>query len=213
MYLLTVTAIFVGFLHSVVPSHWLPVALVSRARGWSRVKVLIGAVVASSGHLLLSALVAYAVTAFGKRYLLELGETAESWAGPALIVFGLAYALYSFLRGAHRHKGLRKVGRDADGRHHPFLLLFILGLTPCVAIIPVYAAAVPMGTAAVLLAVAGYSVGVVAALAGISLAVSAGLMRLKHPRLDRYADVLVGAGVALGGAALMLIHLPHPHAH
>jgi hypothetical protein len=56
-----------------------------------------------------------------------------------------------------------------------------------------------------------FAIGVMVALGGATLVVSRGLMKLDHPLLEHYGDVITGLAVALMGIVLYL--LPHHHAH
>ena len=51
----------VGVLHTIVPDHWLPIALVARERGWSKRETARAALQAGTGHILSTLLIALAV--------------------------------------------------------------------------------------------------------------------------------------------------------
>ena len=143
----------------------------------------------------------------GEGFLQEHEELIEKYAGLGLAVFGVAYALFSYRRHSHchghTHHGPNPPTRDRSLRR-TLIFLFSVGFSPCVAVFPVFVAAIPYGwTASVMVGVA-FSLGVAAALSGASLVVSAGALKLDHPIFEHFGDVLTGAGVALLGLLLFL---------
>jgi cytochrome c biogenesis protein CcdA len=126
-------------------------------------------------------------------------DRLESYAGLMLLAFGLTYAVYSYRRHSHCH-GHEHHGPRPDRKKAPFLFLFSLGLSPCVAVLPVFAAATTRGSASVLMAMFAFAAGVVAALVGATLLVSRGLIKLDHPIFEHHGDVITGLAVAAMGA-------------
>lgn len=211
MFLLAATAAFVGFVHSLAPAHWIPVSLIAKSRKWSRSRLVLGAVAASTGHIVTSTVLSVAVIAFGAHYLHEIGEDLEFYSGMFLAGFGLLYAVYAYFRFArgHGHHHAHSVKKDAS---HPFLMLFVLGLSPCMTVVPVFTAAAPMGISAIVFSGVAFIAGVLTALIGTTLLASFGLMKFEHPVLDRYGEVIAGLGITVGGLLLLLFH-SHAHEH
>lgn len=106
--LLIVTVFAVGVLHTMVPDHWAPIALLARQQGWSRATSLRAAAGAGIGHtvstLIIAAIVWLAGTALAQRY----GAFVTLASSAALIVFGvwIAFSAIRELRaGEHSHFG------------------------------------------------------------------------------------------------------------
>jgi hypothetical protein len=55
----------------------------------------------------------------------------------------------------------------------------------------------------------GFALGVILALVGATLVVTLGIMKVDHPLLEHYGDVMTGVAVFLMGIFLFL----SPHAH
>lgn len=197
MLILAGSAAFVGFVHSLAPGHWLPILITVKSQRWPLRKAVIGALLAASGHVILSSVFGVIAIELGARLLSSHEEQIESYGGLLLFVFGLAYAVYSYFRHhschGHGHHGPQR------NKVHPYLFLFSLGFTPCVAVLPVFAAASLKGALAMAFSVAAFSGGVICALVGATVLVSLGIMKLDHPILDHYGDVITGFGVALMG--------------
>jgi nickel/cobalt transporter (NicO) family protein len=208
MILLAASSAFVGLIHSLAPGHWLPVVLMARTRRWPIGTAILGALVAASGHVFLSIVLGVVGITAGANLLMAHEETIERYSGLLLILFGLIYAALAYFRHKRCH-GHEHHGPPVDERKGPFLFLFSLGLSPCIAVLPVFGAAASMGTLAVGLSMAGFAVGVIAALAGATVLVTLGVMKLDHPIFEHYGDVITGVAVALMGGLLVAGFLSH----
>lgn len=201
-------AAFVGLVHSLAPGHWLPVVLMTKSRRWSMGMAALGALTAALGHILVSTTLALASIWVGSRFIHGNEEQLERVGGYLLISFGAAYALNAYFRHSHCH-GHEHHGPEPSNNHSPFVFLFLLGFSPCVAVLPVFAAAATHGAATAFVTMAAFSLGVVSALLAGTLMVARGFMKLDHPIFEHYGDVITGVGVALMGVILLLV----PHAH
>lgn len=201
---LALGAAWVGFVHSLSPAHWAPVALMARTKRWSLPMSLLGALTAASGHILISLALGFVAIRMQLTIVEEHHEAVEHWTGVALMVFGLGYGIWTWRRHSHCH-GHEHHGPKPRAGMPPFFFLFILGLSPCVAALPLFVAAVPFGTSAVLVTLAAFTLGVLAALVLATVMVRGGLMKLDHPILEHYGESITGAGIALVGLYLWLV--------
>lgn len=207
--ILALSAAFVGFVHSLSPGHWLPVVLIVKARKWDLGEAAFGALVAASGHIVVSAGLGLVGLLIGRSFFGSHLHELEENAGLILVVFGLLYAIYSHFNHRHCH-GHEHHGPDPrKSRKAPYVFLFSLGFSPCFAVLPVFGTAIGAGPGVLLGCMAAFAIGVVAALVGGSLLVSRGLVKLDHPVFEHYGDVITGVGVAVMG--LILILFPHTH--
>ncbi len=78
----------VGVLHTIVPDHWLPIALIARERGWSRGETARAALQAGTGHILSTLLIAFAVWIAGIAFADRFGHLIDIASSLALIGFG-----------------------------------------------------------------------------------------------------------------------------
>ena len=206
MMILVFSAAFVGLVHSLAPGHWLPVVLMVKARKWDVRKAILAAIVAASGHILLSLLLGLLTIWIGVHFFSDYEAEIEKYSGLMLAAFGFIYAAYAYKRHAGCH-GHTHHGPDPKKGKTPFLFLFSIGLTPCVAVIPVFATAAAESQWLVLLTQLSFSLGVIAALVGSTLVVLKGLVKLDHPFLEHHGDVVTGLGVTVMG--LLLYFFPH----
>jgi ABC-type nickel/cobalt efflux system permease component RcnA len=216
MIILASSAALIGFVHSLAPGHWLPVVLLAKARKWSLQTALLGAAVAASGHILISNAIGAASIWVGSKFFASHADAIENYGerygSLLLILFGLAYAASAYFRHSHCH-GHTHHGPDPGPalkgskkkRKTPFVFLFSLGFSPCIAVLPVFATAAVKGAAAVLLAMVSFSVGVLLALMGSTVLASHGLAKIDHPIFEHYGDVLTGLGIFLMGVIFFFI--------
>src|SRR5688572_15866974 len=137
MILVALSSAFVGLIHSLVPGHWLPVVLVARGRRWSWQQAVGGALVAASGHILLSAAIGVGIALIGAAVLEGHLEEMEHFAAWFAVLFGTGYAGWAY-RTHRKCHGHGHHGPQPPARVRPWLFLFSMGLSPCVAVLPVF---------------------------------------------------------------------------
>ena len=105
----------VGVLHTIVPDHWVPIALIARQRGWSRRETAAAALQAGFGHVGSTLAIAAVIWFAGVAVAARFGHFIDTAASLALIAFGGWIAV-----GAWRD--LRR-GRHDHGHSHDFAFL------------------------------------------------------------------------------------------
>ncbi len=125
--LLIVSVGVVGVLHTIVPDHWVPIALLARQRGWSKAETARAALQAGVGHILSTLAIAAVIWIAGVAVAARFAHYVDSAASLALVVFGgwIAIAAWRDLRRATGH-GFGH-GR---GHEHDHVFSFLAGITP-----------------------------------------------------------------------------------
>jgi nickel/cobalt transporter (NicO) family protein len=164
--LLTLTAISIGFVHTLIgPDHYLPFVAMSAARHWTRRKTLVVTAVCGVGHVIGSILIGFIGIAIGAslRRLEWLEGVRGDLAAWALLAFGFTYMAWGLKRAwrdrQHSHEHVHSDGtrhahahghhvRDEHAHVHvqvdtdgvrsvtPWALFVIFVLGPCEALIP-----------------------------------------------------------------------------
>ena len=97
----------VGVLHTIVPDHWLPIALIARQRGWSKFETARAALQAGIGHVLSTLLIAVVVWLAGVAFAERFGHIVDTVSSLALIAFGGWFAVSAWrdlrMHGGHGH--------------------------------------------------------------------------------------------------------------
>lgn len=215
---LMLTAATVGALHSLAPDHWLPFAALSRARHWTPVRTARLAFVCALGHVTVSALLGVLAVFVGRQTVEAFGTTLASWAPLMLIGFGFAYltiALWRTFRGKLLHHADHLDGVPHDhghGHHHDhgkglseWGLFVLFCADPCIALIPMIAAASTLGWGAVGAVVLVYEIATISAILVLVHSAQAGARRLRFAWIDRYGDATAGALIICLGALVTLL--------
>jgi hypothetical protein len=100
---LVLTVAAVGVLHTLVPDHWAPIAVVARAQGWSRAHTARSAAIAGLGHVTSTLVLGLLVWAIGAAFAVRYGTMVDRAAALALIAFGvwIAWSGWRELREGH----------------------------------------------------------------------------------------------------------------
>lgn len=95
----------VAILHSILPDHWVPLAVVARAQRWSLLRVGKLTLLASLGHVLTSLVLGGVIALIGLQFQQEIDTQQGHIVGIVLIVTGLIFLLWNlFGNGPHGHK-------------------------------------------------------------------------------------------------------------
>ena len=112
----------VGVLHTMVPDHWAPIAVLARGQGWSRARTARAAALAGFGHVSSTLLLGVVAWAVGLMAAEHYGQLVNRVAAVALIAFGtwIAIAAWRETRSehAHEHLGHAHRHRHPDGTEH-----------------------------------------------------------------------------------------------
>ena len=123
----------VGVLHTSVPDHWVPITLVARQRGWSYAQTARAALLAGTGHVVSTLLIAILVWGAGVAAAKTFGNLVDTLASLALIAFGgwiAISSLWAMRSDGHGHGHAHSHGLAdanalgiAEGVHGPELQL------------------------------------------------------------------------------------------
>ena len=103
--LLIGAAAMVAILHSVLPDHWVPLAVVARAQRWNLLRVGRITFLASLGHVLASLLLGGVIAMIGLQFQREIDTQQGHIVGMVLVLTGLLFLIWNLLgRGPHRHQ-------------------------------------------------------------------------------------------------------------
>jgi hypothetical protein len=196
---LAIAAATVGALHALAPDHWVPIAAVSRARGWSVARTARVAFGCGFGHVTVSAALGLIALVSGTAVVEALGARAGAVGGVLLIGFGTAYALWSLRRLASRHDH-HHIGDTTT----TWTLFAIYCADPCIAVIPIIFAAAPLSRAATILIVVLYEAATIATMVGFTIAARAGAAILRGRWVERYGESAAGGLIVATGVIVAL---------
>ncbi len=228
--LLVSTAIATSALHMLIPDHWLPFVLIGRARSWSAKRTAFVSGISALVHTALSALLGLASLVVGLEASRAVGERIEVSSGVLLIVFGLVYAAWAWRKGGHFHPGGDRVHGAIDGHDHegraaerrggrPYpadqdiirggpqrgemALALIVGLNPCVLILPLVFATAGSGPVAVAGVLVAYCVTTVAIMVTMSVIGVLAARAIPVPPIAMQMETASGLLIAAAGIAFL----------
>jgi len=206
---LAMAAVTVASLHSLAPDHWMPIAALARAQGWSTGRTARVTLGCGLGHVTTSVALGLLAVLFGVEVFSTFGARLEKVAGLLLIAFGIGYGVW----------GLKRAASHLHGHHHhhydhvhepqqatPWTLFLVYAADPCVAILPLMLAAAPLGWFALLGLVVIYEVATIATMVGLVMpARSAANTVVRGRWVLRYGDAAAGAFIALVGVTVAML--------
>ena len=208
-FLLVLAVGAVGILHTMVPDHWAPIALLARRRKWSQLQVGRAALLAGLGHTLSTLAIAVAVWAGGIYVAQRFGHLLGILSSIALVAFGLWIAVAGW-RELREHDRAHEEGHEhSHGHSHAHAhdegrsrstLLVILGSSPMIEGIPAFFAAARYGVGQLIAMSVVFAASTMLTYVVLCLLSSAGLARLQFGRFERYGEVISGLFIALLGA-------------
>ena len=231
--LLWVTAAATAAFHTLIPDHWLPFVLIGRARGWSARTTAGIAGLSAAVHTALSIALGVAALYAGEAVARAVGERLERASGVLLLVFGATYAIWAWRKGGHFHPGGRLLhapdeAHTCDGREGPastehlhyhadgawirgeagkgaLSLALVVGLNPCVLVLPLIVATADRGAGTMTLVTTAYAVTTIALMVGLSVVGVTGFRRVPIPAAARHMETASGVLIAIVGVVFLAI--------
>jgi nickel/cobalt exporter len=200
------TGFAVAFLHSAIPTHWLPFVLAWRSQGWTRPRLLTVTGFAAAGHVLFTTALGVVVVWLGLNVDRLTGKVFPLIAGGALIAFGLSY-IVRHLRG-HRHDhghGHEHRPPATSDRAVILGLITLLTFSPCEVFLPVYLSGIRYGWPGFILLSVVLAGATFTGMMLFTTLASAGLERFKLVLLERYEGMIVGGLLCLLGLAVIFL--------
>ncbi|MGE5458286.1 MAG: sulfite exporter TauE/SafE family protein [Methanococcaceae archaeon] len=230
--LLSVTAISLGFLHTILgPDHYLPFIVLSEAKKWSLKKTMFITFICGIGHVLSSVVLGLIgiATGISVSKLVNVESFRGNIAAWLFISFGLIYMIISIRnlmkkkRHQHSHFHLGGVSHNHEHDHHyehthvhenemvrttPWILFLIFVFGPCEPLIPIlmYPAAKNNLHGAVLVSLL-FSAITIITMMSVVLAFKFGLNKISLKPLEKYSHLIAGAMIFFSGIAIQFLGL------
>jgi nickel/cobalt transporter (NicO) family protein len=115
--LLLGAAAIVALLHSILPDHWVPLAIVARTQRWNLPHVAWVSGLASLGHVLASLVLGGIVALVGLQFQHELETQQGRIISGILVLTGLGFLIWGLTGRSHNHRHARGHTHDAVIMH------------------------------------------------------------------------------------------------
>jgi nickel/cobalt exporter len=222
----------VGFGHAILPDHWVPLAVLGRARRYPLSKIARLSGLAGVAHVLLSIVLGGAIIAVGLQFRSSVSSAQDAIIGGLLIATGLGFAVLQATGRGHHHDHAddhdhahdddhahdhdhdhdhaagshRHADPDAGhgvGRLAAIMVPFGAAASPDLTILPVFLAATTAGVATAIGSVVIFGAVTIGTIVGLTLWAAKGGYQIKGDWLDRWGNA-VTAGVLILIGALVL---------
>jgi sulfite exporter TauE/SafE len=233
LFFLVVTAASLGFIHTLVgPDHYIPFAVISKARNWSLTKTMWITFLCGVGHILSSVILGFIGIAFGiavtklKFIESQRGEIA-AW---LLMAFGFLYMVWG-IQKAIRNKPHVHVHVHAEGEIHrhvhvhqenhahlhtrkeepnltPWILFTIFVFGPCEPLIPLIMYPAAKGSlAGVFWVAATFGAVTITTMVTLVALTRWGVQLLPLRFFERYMHAMAGGTILFCGLAIRFLSL------
>lgn len=182
----------ISILHAIIPSHWLPILSLSKARGWSKRETLRITFLAGLAHACGTIILGIFVSYFGSELQYYFNDVFNIILPLTLIILGL-YFVYRHHTHHHFHIDPNKLNEKNDNDYAIiFSILGIMLFSPCLEIVPNFLMAGALGIPSViLLSVIFVSVSVSGMLLWMYL-VYEGTKKWNWHFIEHYAGLITG---------------------
>ncbi len=218
---LLLAAAGVGIGHAVLPDHWVPLAVTSRAQRYPLRRSLRLSAAAGVAHVLLSLLLGALVIGVGLRFREVIEHNETMVVGGLLAVTGAVFLAIELLGRGHHHNTPTHTHAHGHGHGHghdtavatrPGKLLAVVlpfgaAASPDLTILPVFLAASALGPGAAIGTVLVFATATVGTITGLTVLAAGSAARLRGALIDRYAGpitalVLLVVGVLVASGVL-----------
>jgi nickel/cobalt exporter len=206
---LLATAGGVGLAHSVLPDHWLPLAVTARARRDPLPRVARLSLLAGAAHVAVSVVLGAITIAVGLSLRSVVQSSTDLIVGGVLVLTGVVFLVLEATGHSHHHHDDEHGVTGEHDEHRPLprglglLIPFGAAASPDLTILPVFLAAATVGTGAAIGSLIVFTVVTVATFVALTTLAAVGSHQLTSPWLDRYANtitaiVLIVIGTLVG---------------
>lgn len=228
--LLLIAAGTVGFLHSILPDHWVPLAVIARTRRWSIVRTARVSFLASVGHVLTSIVLGAVIAAVGLQFRGTFEAQQGHIVGAVLVLTGIGFVVWGMAghghshhhepHGAHagdgtsthphvhretppQHGGAEPIGEGTLVRRFANIAIpFGAAASPDLTILPIFLAASAVGVGAVVGVLTAFSLVTLSTFVVLTVAATLAGYRIQGAWLEENGNTITGLVLLAIGLAV-----------
>ena len=204
----------IGLAHSVLPDHWLPLAVAARARRDPLRRVARLSLLAGTAHVAVSVVLGAVIIAVGLSLRSAIESRTNLIVGAVLVLTGVAFLLAEATGHTHHHEHDH---HDADHDDHlasigegfrpmprglALLIPFGAAASPDLTILPVFLAAATLGPGLAIGSLIVFTIVTLSTFVSLTALAVAGSYQLTSPWLDRYANTMTAVTLITIGALI-----------
>ncbi|PZS08480.1 MAG: hypothetical protein DLM64_12440 [Solirubrobacterales bacterium] len=205
----------VGFGHAILPDHWVPLAVLGRARRYPLSKVARLSGLAGIAHVLLSIVLGGVIIVIGLQFRSVVQSAQDTIIGCILIATGLGFIVLELTGRGHHHDHDHD-GYSHDHKHHAqshqtrgvrglaaVMVPFGAAASPDLTILPVFLAATTVSVATAIGSVVIFAAVTIGTIVGLTLTAAKGSYQIRGQWLDRWGNALTAAVLLVIGALVL----------
>jgi hypothetical protein len=215
----------VGFGHAILPDHWVPLAVLGRARRYPLSKVARLSGLAGVAHVLLSIVLGAVIIAIGLQFRSAIQSAQDTIIGSLLIATGLGFAVFELTGHGHSHDHDHAHAHDAhDPQAHDHtrahehtqardqrglrglaavMVPFGAAASPDLTILPVFLAATAVGVPTAIGSLAIFAAVTIGTIVGLTLTATKGGYQVHGHWLDRWGNGITAVVLVVIGALVL----------
>jgi nickel/cobalt transporter (NicO) family protein len=215
----------VGFGHAILPDHWVPLAVLGRARRYPLAKVARLSGLAGIAHVLLSVILGGVIIAVGLQFRSSVESAQNTIIGCLLIATGVGFVFVELTGRGHRHDH-----SDGDGDEHEHdekahedphdgdpdphgergvrglaavMVPFGAAASPDLTILPVFLAATTAGVATAIGSLVIFAAVTIGTIVGLTLTATRGGYQIRGQWLERWGNALTASVLLVIGVLVL----------
>ncbi len=210
MWDILIGAFVVSTIHALMPDHWIPLVLISKAEGWSQGETLWISALVTLPHMISTILLGMAVGLIGLQLSTAYELIMERLTPTAFILIGGYYILRGLRGKGHHHHGDHEVYEGLKNKSKKAIISFLattLFFSPCVPIGSYFLVASPAGATGLIAVSAIYlAVTLIVMMAMIYLG-RKGVDRVRWNFLEHNENLITGAILVILGLFVYLVEI------
>ncbi len=206
----------VGFGHAILPDHWVPLAVLGRARRYPLSKVARLSGLAGVAHVLLSIVLGAVIIAIGLQFRSTVQGAQDTIIGCLLVATGVGFAIFELSGHGHSHNHDH---HDLDHHHDhghdrsqdrrglrglaAVMVPFGAAASPDLTILPVFLAATTVGIPTAIGSLAIFASVTIATIVALTLTAAKGGYQIKGQWLDRWGNGITAVVLVVIGTLVL----------
>lgn len=192
----------IALAHAVMPTHWMPFALIGKEQKWSLPKTILITAIAGFGHSITTSILGSVIALLGFEITKYVEAFAEPLSGSILIILGITFILVGRLRPhVHSHSHITFSDKAI------FISLFMmLSFSPCVAMLPIFLAASTFSWSMLLLLCIILSATTVSVMLVLTILAYSGVKKIIFSKIECYEKEIIGGILSVIGIIFLIVH-------
>lgn len=197
--------LLLGFVHALIPNHWLPLVAVAKAENWSKKDVTKIAFLSALAHVSGTVLLGIVLGNVGQTLAHRYDDYVHVIAPVLLIVFGLIYFTIN-LPHHHHSKQEEVLAYKKSKRRWILIFVVMMFLSPCLEVESLFLSAGAYGMNHVIVMAIAYAIVSIAGIVALVLFAHRGIRLLNTHFFEHHEKRLTG-GILIGvGILSFFIH-------